>query len=81
MNNTSFERRRFLKSSAFSLIGITTFAYAPGREIYTGTNDYHYNEEPFFYRYPSTNDALAQQEGQKSPEEELIKGILGTIFK
>lgn len=59
MNNTSFERRRFIKSSVFGLIGITTFGYAPGREIYTGTNDYHYNEEPFFYRYPSTNDALA----------------------
>jgi hypothetical protein len=58
MNNTSFERRRFIKSSAFGLIGITTFGYASGREVYAGINDYN-NEEPFFYRYPATNDALA----------------------
>jgi len=59
MSNTSFERRRFIKSSAFGLIGITTFGYASGNEIYIGTNNYNNSEESFFYRYPATNDTLA----------------------
>lgn len=58
MNNTSFERRRFIKSSAFGLIGITTFGYASGQEIFNNTNE-HNNSEPLFYRYPSMNDAMA----------------------
>ena len=59
MSNTSFERRRFIKSSAFGLIGITTFGYASGNEIYIGTNNYNNSEESFFYRYPATNDTFA----------------------
>lgn len=58
MNNMPFERRRFIKSSAFGLIGITTFGFASGRNVFhqemsTG------NSDPLFYRYPSMNDAMA----------------------
>jgi hypothetical protein len=58
MNNIPFERRRFIKSSAFGLIGITTFGYASGRDVFhkpitTG------NDGTLFYRYPSLNDEMA----------------------
>ena len=58
MNNTTFERRRFIKSSAFGLIGVSTFGFASGRGIFNSTNDQE-NSDPLFYRYPATNDALA----------------------
>ena len=58
MNNTQQQRRRFIKSSAFGLIGITAFgnssARAVSNKIETGNN-----AEPIFYRYPSINDSLA----------------------
>jgi hypothetical protein len=58
MNNIPFERRRFIKSSAFGLIGITTFGYASGRDVFhqpvnTGSDG------ALFYRYPSLNDEMA----------------------
>jgi hypothetical protein len=57
MNNTPFERRRFIKSSAFGLIGITTFGYASGQTAFTQPIN-SINAEPLFYRYPSMNDSM-----------------------
>ncbi len=58
MNNTQQQRRRFIKSSAFGLIGITAFGNLSAQgvinRIETGKN-----AEPLFYRYPSINDNLA----------------------
>jgi len=58
MNNTTFERRRFIKSSAFGLIGITTFGFAAATEnkngIFIADSD-----KPIFYRYPSIDDDMA----------------------
>lgn len=57
MNNIPFERRRFIKSTAFGIIGITGFAYASGKETIhpplqaTGADAY-------FYRYPSMDDTM-----------------------
>jgi hypothetical protein len=58
MNKTPFERRRFIKSSAFGLIGITTFGYASAQGIsnITFSKD---NGEPLFYRYPGIHDNMA----------------------
>jgi hypothetical protein len=58
MNNSPFERRRFIKSSAFGLIGITTFGIASATENKNGigTTD---NDKPVFYRYPSIDDDMA----------------------
>jgi hypothetical protein len=58
MNNNLNQRRHFIKSSAFGLIGITTFGYASGQEIFTKRKNPN-NSDTLFYRYPSTNDALA----------------------
>lgn len=58
MNNNHLQRRRFVKSAAFGLIGITTFGTVSAGEnkksIWTPGN-----EEPLFYRYPSMNDTMA----------------------
>ena len=57
MENSN-QRRRFIKSSAFGLIGITAFgnssAQAMLNKIEMGNN-----AEPLFYRYPSINDTMA----------------------
>jgi hypothetical protein len=63
MNNTPTERRRFIKSSAFGLIGITTFGFAPGQTAFHKPINPD-NAEPLFYRYPSMND-------------EMVSGIVG----
>ena len=56
MDNNN-QRRRFIKSSAFGLIGITAFgnssAQAMIKNIEMGNNG-----EPLFYRYPSMNDNM-----------------------
>lgn len=57
MSNDLFARRRFIKSSAFGLIGITSFGYVSGQDnfikaISTG------NTESLFYRYPGINDTM-----------------------
>lgn len=57
MNNSLFERRRFIKSTAFGLIGITSFGFASAK------NSLHnpfnvYDKNPLFYRYPATDDNL-----------------------
>jgi hypothetical protein len=57
MNNISVERRRFIKSSAFGLIGITTLGYAQSQTGFTQTIN-NINAEPLFYRYPSMNDSM-----------------------
>jgi hypothetical protein len=57
MKNIPFERRRFIKSSAFGLIGITTFGYASGKNVFHQTIKTG-NGEPLFYRYPSMNDNM-----------------------
>ena len=58
MNNIQQQRRRFIKSSAFGLIGITAFGNASAQavinKIETGNN-----AEPLFYRYPGINDSMA----------------------
>jgi hypothetical protein len=58
MNNNHLQRRLFVKSAAFGLIGITTFGTATAGEnknsIWTPGN-----AEPLFYRYPSMNDTMA----------------------
>jgi hypothetical protein len=58
MNNNPFQRRHFIKSAAFGLIGITTIGVATAGEnknsIWTpGIAD------PLFYRYPGINDMMA----------------------
>ena len=57
MNKGQQERRRFIKSSAFGLIGITAFGYSSSQanDIKTFNPG---NDEALFYRYPSMNDAM-----------------------
>lgn len=57
------QRRRFIKSSAFGLLGITAFSSLPAQDFIqekTGTDD----GNTLFYRYPSMND-------------EMVSGIVG----
>ncbi len=57
MNNMPFERRRFLKTSALSLFGITSLGYASANgllPVITIPTD----DDPLFYRYPAINDTL-----------------------
>lgn len=58
MNNISSQRRRFIKSSAFGLIGITAFGYAGAQDVFHPLIKQE-NGEPLFYRYPSMNDEMA----------------------
>jgi hypothetical protein len=57
MNNSANQRRRFIKSSAFGLIGITAFGTASANEHFqkpvSGANT-----DSLFYRYPSMDDAM-----------------------
>jgi hypothetical protein len=57
MNNNQ-QRRRFIKSSVFGLIGITAFdnlsAQTAINKVGSGIN-----AEPLFYRYPGINDTMA----------------------
>jgi hypothetical protein len=57
MNNTAHQRRRFIKSSAFGLIGITAFGYSSAQDSIIKTFSPG-NGEPLFYRYPSMNDNM-----------------------
>ena len=62
MNSNQQQRRHFIKSSAFGLIGITAFGQSSAGVItkdVTATSD-----DKFFYRYPSMND-------------EMVSGIVG----
>jgi hypothetical protein len=55
MNNPSNQRRRFIKSSAFGIIGITSFGYASASPI---NSIQQANADSFFYRYPSMDDTM-----------------------
>jgi hypothetical protein len=57
MNNLPFERRRFIKSSAFGLIGITAFGYSSAQNSPANVS-YADGGESHFYRYPSMNDSM-----------------------
>jgi hypothetical protein len=57
MNNTAHQRRLFIKSSAFGLIGITAFGYSSAQDSIIKTSRPG-NGEPLFYRYPSMNDNM-----------------------
>lgn len=57
MDNTIFERRRFLKSAALGLFGITSFGYASAAHS-SGDASNASDSEPMFYRYPAMNDAM-----------------------
>src|SRR5688572_23370011 len=54
MSSTLFQRRRFIKSSAFGLIGITATGYAFAQDAINNPNAF--NNTPLLYRYPSLND-------------------------
>ena len=57
MNNTGHQRRRFIKSSAFGLIGLTAFGYSSAqnsiKKVFNAGNG-----EKLFYRYPSMDDNM-----------------------
>jgi hypothetical protein len=57
MNNIPFQRRRFIKSSAFGLIGITAFGYSSAQNSISNAFNSG-NGEPLYYRYPSMNDNM-----------------------
>src|SRR5687767_4036634 len=57
MNNISTPRRRFIKSSAFGLIGITALGYSSAQNIAANPSA-TINGEPLFYRYPSMSDDM-----------------------
>lgn len=57
MGSNVFERRRFIKSSAYGLIGITTFTSIHGKDILQA-KDTCSNDDTFFYRYPSMDDTM-----------------------
>lgn len=58
MKNILQQRRRFIKSSAFGLIGITAFGNSSAHDIINKI-EMRNNAEPLFYRYPGINDTLA----------------------
>ena len=57
-DNNQVQRRRFIKSSAFGLIGISAFGYSSAME--TKVKPFKpANSGQVFYRYPSMNDEMA----------------------
>jgi hypothetical protein len=56
--NNSLQRRRFIKSSAFGLIGITAFGQASASELFPRTFQPTI-ADPIFYRYPAIHDTMA----------------------
>jgi len=56
MDNSN-QRRRFIKSSAFGLIGITAFGNSSAQAVINKI-EMGNNAEPLFYRYPSMNDNM-----------------------
>lgn len=63
MGKIPMERRRFIKSSAFGLFGITSFGFAAAGDV---VHQYSNNSsgETLYYRYPAIND-------------EMVGGIVG----
>ena len=58
MNNIQQQRRRFIKSSAFGLIGITALGNASAQGV-INKSETENNAEQLFYRYPGINDSMA----------------------
>src|SRR6185436_3347050 len=58
MNNIQQQRRRFIKSSAFGLIGITAFGNLSAQDEINKI-EMRNNAEPLFYRHPGINDSMA----------------------
>ena len=63
MNDLKHQRRRFIKSSAFGLIGITAFGNLSAETMVTKIEKTG-NDGSLFYRYPSMND-------------EMVSGVVG----
>jgi len=57
MSISPFERRRFIKSSALGLFGITTFGYASAKDVFHKSL-YGGNGGQFYYRYPAMDDTM-----------------------
>ena len=57
MKELKHERRQFIKSSAFGLIGITAVGSLSAETMISKTGNIG-NAEPLFYRYPSMNDTM-----------------------
>ena len=57
MNELKHQRRHFIKSSAFGLIGITAVGSLSAETRISKTGNIG-NAEPLFYRYPSMNDTM-----------------------
>ncbi len=77
MNNIPLQRRRFIKSSAFGLIGITAFGYASAQNSLTNAVNTG-NSGSFFYRYPSMDDNMVSgivgaSHGNFDKVKELVK--------
>ncbi|MBK7558336.1 MAG: hypothetical protein IPI54_08645 [Chitinophagaceae bacterium] len=60
MDKLPVERRRFIKSTAFGLFGISGFGFASAKNIYDKTI-YNSNGEPLFYRYPAVEDKTVSE--------------------
>ena len=78
MNNILQQRRRFIKSSAFGLIGITAFGNASAQGVINKI-EIGNNTEPLFYRYPSMNDNMVSSivgasHGNFDKVKELVSG-------
>ncbi|HEU4858599.1 MAG TPA: hypothetical protein VFT15_02140 [Chitinophagaceae bacterium] len=58
MKNILQQRRRFIKSSAFGLIGITAFGNLSAQGMISKIESGN-GSEPLFYRYPGINDTMA----------------------
>ena len=58
MNHIQQQRRRFIKSSAFGLIGITAFGNLSAQGLINKI-EMRKNPEPLFYRYPGISDNMA----------------------
>ncbi|HSU29273.1 MAG TPA: hypothetical protein VLJ68_12890 [Chitinophagaceae bacterium] len=58
MNNNPFARRRFIKSSAFGLIGISSYGFVSGQGTFQSINRSITDDKQLF-RYPSMNDTMA----------------------
>ncbi len=63
MNKNPFARRSFIKTSAFGLIGISSFSFVSAQGL-SKTSRAFIGADPVFYRYPSIND-------------DMVSGIVG----
>lgn len=76
--HNNLQRRHFIKSSAFGLIGITSFGFASANEIGSRMRIPGSNKDPLFYRYPSMNDNLVSGiVGASHANFEKVKELVG----